>query len=271
MTPPADEGGDLTPARLQRLLRSPQFGHRVFYYPSIGSTNDRALELLDGGEAEGAIVLAEEQTRGRGRRDRTWHSPARAGVYVSILLRPALAGGQTPLLTLLAAVAVARALREAGGVEARIKWPNDLVVGRRKIGGILAESRGHASPPREVVVGIGINGNQVPEEFPPEVRPQATSLRIETGRRCDRAAVLASVLEEFERRYTRMLREGPAGTLREWEGLAVAPGGRVVVEGPSGRREGNVAGVDAEGALLLDTAAGRERIAFGEIVRTEWS
>src|SRR6059036_933249 len=132
----------LTPAALQTRLRAAVFGHRVFYYPAIGSTNDRALELAAAGEPEGAVVLAEEQTGGRGRRERTWHSPARLGIYVSIILRPLVPAARAPLFTFAAAVAVADALRESCGLQASIKWPNDVVAARRKIGGILGESRG---------------------------------------------------------------------------------------------------------------------------------
>src|SRR5262249_36013829 len=191
----------LAPAALQSYLRTAVFGHRVFYYPSIGSTNDRALDLADAGEAEGAIVLAEEQTGGRGRRRRTWQSPARLGIYVSVILRPNVEALRAPLFTFTAAVAVATALRRIARVQARIKWPNDVVVSRRKISGILAEARGSDPVIREMVLGIGINVNQRPEDFDSEVLERATSLRIETGEVVDRAVLLGSVLEGLEMRY----------------------------------------------------------------------
>lgn len=263
---------DLTPASLQRCLRTAVFGHRVFYYPSLGSTNDRALELLGAGEEEGALIVAEEQTRGRGRRERSWVSLPGAGIYASLILRPDLPAPQAPLVTFLAAVAVTRALRDSGVVVAGIKWPNDVVAGRRKIAGILAESRRAEPRVREMVVGIGINVGHRSSDFPADVRPRATSVRIETRRRVPRAPILAAVLENLERGYTRLLRGGRADLLREWEGLAAIPrGGRIIVEGPAGRSEGILAGLDEEGALLLDTGGGeRERIAFGEIVHATW-
>jgi len=132
----------LAPAALQSHLRTAVFGHRVFYYPTIGSTNDRALDLAVAGEPEGAVVLAEEQTGGRGRRERTWHSPARLGIYVSLILRPLVPATRAPLFTFTAAVAAASALRETCSLQAAIKWPNDVVVERRKIAGILGETRG---------------------------------------------------------------------------------------------------------------------------------
>jgi len=265
-------GQALTPASLERRLRTILFGHRVFYYRSLASTNDRALELAAAGEPEGVMVLAEEQTEGRGRRARSWQSAPNLGIYVSIVLRPGIAAPRAPLLTLVAAVAVTRALQDQAGVGARIKWPNDVMAGGRKIAGILAESRGGDPIVRDVVLGIGVNVNQGEEDFPPGIRSTATSVRIATGQTADRTALLAVILEECERRYARLVR-GEVDELRvEWAGLASTPhGGRVVVEGPGGRREGEIVGVDVEGALLLRVADGTSvRVPFGEIVQVAW-
>ena len=268
MTSPAP----LTPAALERCLRTATFGHRVYYYATIGSTNDRALELAAAGEPEGVLVLSEEQTRGRGRRERTWLSPPGLGIYASLILRPGIEAARAPLVTILAAVSVTRALRESAGITARIKWPNDVVVGHRKIAGILAESRGGDPIVREVVLGIGLNVNQDAGDFSPEVRAAATSVRLETGALHERASLLAAVLEECERGYGRLVRGDAEGLRAEWAALAATPpGGRVIVEGPGGRHEGVLDGMDGEGALLLQDAAGRTvRVAFGEIVRIAW-
>jgi BirA family biotin operon repressor/biotin-[acetyl-CoA-carboxylase] ligase len=258
----------LTPAALQRHLRSAVFGHRIFYYPTIDSTNERALELAAVEEPEGGLVLAEEQTAGRGRRDRSWSSQAYAGIYASLILRPAIPAARAPLLTFMAAVAVADALNEVCALRARIKWPNDVVVGRRKIAGILAEVRGSAPEIREMVVGIGVNVNQVEADLGGALAGKATSVRIETGAPADRAPILASILEGFERRYARLLRDGPGTLLREWESLsALAPGTPLAVDAPGGRLEGEFAGIDAEGALVVQARDGSvHRIPFGEII-----
>lgn len=264
--------GTLTPAALQRHLRSAVFGHRIVYYPTIGSTNDRALDLAAAGEPEGVVVLAEEQTGGRGRRDRTWDSRARLGIYVSLILRPDVTASRAPLFTFTAAVAVAEALRDTCRLQAGIKWPNDVVVGRRKIAGILGETRGSDPQVREMVMGMGVNVNQRPEDFGDALGDRATSVRVEGGAAVDRAPILAAILEGFERRYGRLLRGGSADLLKEWEALSAIPRGRrVVVEGPGGRCEGEVAGVDEEGALLLEEAGGAaRRVPFGEIVQSFW-
>jgi len=268
----AQAGEALTPAALQRHLRSAVFGHRIFYYPSIGSTNDRALDLATAGEPEGALVLAEEQTGGRGRRERIWESPACLGIYVSLVLRPGVPAAKAPMFTFTAAVATAEALRDTCRLPGCIKWPNDVVVGRRKVAGILGETRGSDPQIREMVIGIGVNVNQAPGDFAVELRERATSVRIEAGAPADRAALLASILEGFERRYARVLAGKPDDLLREWETLSAVPRGRrVAVEGPFGRCEGTVAGVDDEGALLLDTpGGGKTRVPFGEIVEALW-
>lgn len=267
---PANPAGEaLTPAALQRFLRSAVFGHRVFYYPTIGSTNDRALDLAAAGEPEGGLVLAEEQTSGKGRRDRSWHSCARVGIYASLILRPRLPAPRAPLFTFTAAVSVAAGLREACGLQVTIKWPNDIQVGARKIAGILGETRGSEVRIQEMVIGMGVNVNHAPTDFPAEVRHAATSVLIETRTPADRAPILAATLEAFERRYRKVLQGRSAEVLEEWESLSIAPRGRhVVVEGPEGRREGRVLGVDDEGALLLEAPGGAVvRLAFGEIVR----
>ncbi|PYT37520.1 MAG: biotin--[acetyl-CoA-carboxylase] ligase [Acidobacteria bacterium] len=273
MSPDRSPEEPLAPAALQSRLRTAVFGHRVFYYPTIGSTNDRALDLAAAGEPEGAVVLAEEQTGGRGRRERTWHSPARLGIYVSLILRPLVPATRAPLFTLTAAVATAEALRESLGLQASIKWPNDVVVARRKIAGILGETRGSDPLIREMVLGVGINVNHRREDFSREVLERATSVLIETGAIADRASLLAAILEGFERRYARLVRGQPADLLREWVSLSALPRGRtVVVAGPSGRSEGSMDGVDEEGALLLRLPDGRIlRVPFGEIVESSWT
>jgi BirA family biotin operon repressor/biotin-[acetyl-CoA-carboxylase] ligase len=260
----------LTPAALQRHLRSAVFGHRIFYYPSITSTNDRALELAADEEPEGGLVLAEEQTAGRGRRERSWTSQPYAGIYASLILRPAIAASRAPLMTFMAAVSIADALNEICGLRARIKWPNDVFVGRRKIAGVLAELRGSAPEIREMVIGMGVNVNQVEADFAGELARRATSVRVETGAPADRAPILAGILEGFERRYARLLRDGAATLLAEWQSLsALAPGAPLVVDGPTGRVEGQFAGIDEEGALVVQGRDGSlHRIPFGEILDT---
>jgi BirA family biotin operon repressor/biotin-[acetyl-CoA-carboxylase] ligase len=267
---PGKLAAPLTPAALQRRIGSASFGHRIYYYQTIGSTNERALELVAAGEPEGSLVLAEEQTAGRGRRDRSWTSRPYLGIYASLIIRPSIAAPCAPQFTLLAAVSAAVALRLAGGQNARIKWPNDLVVGRRKIAGVLGEVRGSAAQIREMVIGVGINVNHVIEDFPAALRHTATSVRIETGAPGDRVTILATLLEQLEGRYRRLLNDGPESLLREWESLSSLSLGReIVVRGASNPVRGVFRGIDQEGALLLTGADGATiRAPFGEVETT---
>ncbi len=264
---PGKFAAPLTPAALQRRIGSASFGHRIYYYPTIGSTNERALDLAAAGEPEGSLVLAEEQTAGRGRRDRSWTSRPYLGIYASLILRPVLATPCAPQFTLLAAVSAAEALRLACGQKTRIKWPNDLVVGRRKIAGVLGEVRGSAAQIRAMVIGVGINVNHAIEDFPAALRHTATSVRIETGAPGDRVAILAALLEQIEARYRRLLNDGPEALLREWESLSSLSLGReIVVRSASTPVRGVFRGIDQEGALLLTGENGATiRAPFGAV------
>jgi BirA family biotin operon repressor/biotin-[acetyl-CoA-carboxylase] ligase len=240
----------------------------VVYFPSVASTNDVAATLVRSGQPEGAVVLAEAQTRGRGRRGRAWHSPAGGGLYVSVVLSPGQAqrdgaGRATRLLTLAAGVALAEAIDTATGFAPDLKWPNDLYVGRRKLAGILAEATGVGfSDP--VVLGFGIN--VAATAFPPALRGRATSLDAELGRSVDRALLFGESLASLARRYGDLIEGRFDAILDAWRARAPgASGSRIRWEAADGVRSGVTAGIDDEGALLV-TAEGRlERIVAGEV------
>ena len=183
----------LAPDEVQPLLRG-RFGHTYRYVERCPSTQ----RLLQPEDEEGTVAVAEQQTEGRGRLGRSWHAPARTSVLVSILLRPQVAPPRLPELSLVAGEAVAGAIAEVTGLEPTIKLPNDVLLGGRKVAGILAE----ASEGR-VVLGIGLNANQTREELPAETQTEPTSLLLELGRRVDRAVLLASVLTRLEGAYDR--------------------------------------------------------------------
>ena len=170
----------LTPDMLKQRLKGSLFGKRIFHFFRTDSTNRVALELGHAGEPEGAVVLAEEQTAGRGRGGRAWHSERATGIYVTLLLRPKLAPVQAPLLTMMAGLSAHSAVQALTGLEVDLKWPNDLLVRGRKLGGILTEMHAEPGQIRFVIVGIGLNVNQ--EKFPGELANLATSLRAETGK-----------------------------------------------------------------------------------------
>jgi BirA family biotin operon repressor/biotin-[acetyl-CoA-carboxylase] ligase len=163
--------------------------------------------MMEAGEPEGSLVLAEEQMQGRGRRQRAWHSPSGLGVYASLILRPSLQAELLPLVSFAAAVGVVRAL-ESLSLTARIKWPNDILLGGKKAGGLLAEARGDG-PGVGVVVGLGLNVNQEEKDFPPELRGRITSLLLASGRAWDRHRVLSAILRAWEWEHEKLLEKAP--------------------------------------------------------------
>ena len=243
---------------------------RISYVDTVSSTNDVALRLAAAGAGDGTTVLAGGQTAGRGRQGRRWFSPPGAGLYFSLVLR---GGGAAPV-TLLAGVAVAEGVRAATGLPAEIEWPNDVVVrsppapragGRaRKLAGILAEASRLRGVADAVVVGIGINVERV--GYPAELARRASSLAAEVDGPVDRAAVLVEVLAALAR-WRRVLAEGGSPRmLARWEELAPACRGAVVAwSGAGGRRSGVTAGMDGDGALLVRSGDGLERLVAGEI------
>ena len=248
--------------RLGRLART------VVYLPVTGSTNDVAAQLIDAGGCEGAVVVAETQTAGRGRLRRAWYSPPGSGLYVSIVLAPGQARSDranraTRLTTLAAGVALAEAVEWASFLHATLKWPNDLYAGGRKLGGILAEATAPGTT-GEVVLGFGINVGAA--AYPPELRDRATSLESELGREVDRGPLFAESLVALDRRYDDLLAGRFDAILDAWRALAPAStGGRVAWPTASGPLSGTTAGIDRDGALLVDVGDRIERIVGGEV------
>jgi BirA family transcriptional regulator, biotin operon repressor / biotin---[acetyl-CoA-carboxylase] ligase len=235
-----------------------------------GSTNADLLARAAAGEPEGAVLAAEEQSAGRGRLGRAWTSPPRAALTFSVLLRPAaVPRARLGWLPLLAGVAVAAAVRDVAGVDARLKWPNDVLVGPAKLGGILAEAAGQA-----VVIGIGVNVSTGPAGLPPPgpgALP-ATSLRLEGTPDLDRSRLLAAILAGLERRYQAWSRVSGdterSGLRAEYTSLCATLGRRVRVELPGGRMvDGVAADLDADGRLLVSVPPDADLpVAAGDIV-----
>ena len=203
----------LTPDMLRQRLRGSLFGKRIYHFFKTDSTNQVALELGHAGEPEGAVIIAEEQTAGRGRAGHSWHSERAAGIYATILLRPRLAPVQAPLLTMMAGLSARAAVQSATGLSVDLKWPNDLMISGKKLGGILTEMHAEPSQVRFVIVGIGINVNQ--QRFPAELAGTSTSLRMETGKMQSRLEVLVQFLRQFESDYKELLSEGSGGVVKQ--------------------------------------------------------
>lgn len=248
---------------------------RVLFFNSIESTSDVAVLLAAEPDAEGAVVIADAQTAGRGRLGRRWHSPPACGLYVSVVLRGPLESGgpgrATSLLTLMAGVALAEAIEASTGLQPDIKWPNDLHVARRKLGGVLAEAVGvgrevgrDGGARDAIVLGYGINvGTRVQ---PPELRDRATSLEDESGRSIDRWALCVETLASLSRRYRDLSSGRFDAILDAWRSRAPASRGAPVAwTTPGGVVRGVTVGVDERGALLVRVGDRVERIVGGEI------
>ena len=245
----------LTPDMLRQRLKGSMFAKRIHHFFRTDSTNRVAMELGYAGEPEGAVVLAEEQTAGRGRAGRSWHSQRAAGIYVTLLLRPKISPVQAPLLTMMAGLSAHAAIQAQTGLQPDVKWPNDLILNGQKVGGILTEMHAEPTLVRFVIVGIGINMNQ--ETFPSELNRVATSLRVETGKNQSRLELLVRLLREFETDYNRLLREGSSSvTERFTQVSSYALGKKVRVTNGNEIYVGVTAGLRPEGLLQVQREDG---------------
>ena len=259
LPPPSDESAGpqdrYDAVRMRAKLSSRVFGRILEYSDRVGSTNDVILDLAGRGAPHGTVCLADEQSAGRGRRGYGWFSPPGCGIWASVLLRPRLSAALAPPLTLCTAAAVARVLEAATGVAVQIKWPNDLLMGDRKVAGILAETRVVAGDEPVIVVGMGINVNHPRDLFPDEISDSATSLRIESGGPVAREDLFLAIMSSFETAYGDYLASGPASMLAEVDARLAWRGRTVEADSPAGAA-GRVSRVDEEGGLVLDRRDG---------------
>jgi BirA family transcriptional regulator, biotin operon repressor / biotin---[acetyl-CoA-carboxylase] ligase len=255
----------LLPDEIREGLKTTIFGRKeIFYAEEIGSTNNKAKELAAGGALEGTLVVSETQAEGRGRRGRSWFSPPQEGIYVSLVLRPKISPMGVSKITLMSAVALAETLSSLTRVPVRIKWPNDLLLGGKKVAGILTEISGDMDAVNYVVVGLGLNVNTA--AFPEELRDKATSLRMETAQSFSRAEILKEYLGRWENGYKTLGGKGFIPLLRRWRELTDLVGRKVVVEGIDGCLGGTVEEIDDDGALILRGDDGRGyRIVSGDV------
>ena len=249
---------------LSRLPSIRIVGRDIQVFQETSSTNDVAEKLARDGVAEGVVVFAETQTKGRGRLGRKWLSPAGQGLWFSVLLRPALPLASITQLTVAAATAVVRAIRSETGLSPQIKWPNDILLGGKKVVGILTELSAELDRVRHVIIGIGVDVNVT--DFPAELREVATSLAAEAGRKFLRAEIAAAILRELDADYARVARGEFAALAEEWERQCVTLGRRVVIHIGDRTLTGRAESLDSDGALLLRGDYGHlERIIGGDV------
>ncbi len=255
----------LAPSLIRSELAHTELGHKIIHYFRTDSTNSVALQLDAHDGPHGTVVVAEEQTAGRGRLGRSWYSEKSSGIYCSIILRPPLSPAAAPILTLLAGVATHRAIRAVTGLSPDIRWPNDLLVNGKKICGILTEMKAELDRLHMVVLGIGINVNH--RAIPQELQEVATSLAIEGGKHYSRLQIVIELLREAERHYHMLLREGNAAIVREWSAeSSYAEGKRVRIKANGSEYTGTTAGLNTSGALKILRDDGQpELLVAGEI------
>ncbi len=246
--------------------RSGSIGWRVHYFEDLESTQQTAAEMASRSALHGEVVIAERQTAGRGRMGRTWHSPPGVNFYGTFILRPEMPVAEAPLLSLVAGVAVAETMEMVAPRIVALKWPNDIWLGGRKAGGLIAEA---VTDSRHrlvcVLLGIGLNLNLAPEDIPADLRERATSLMAATGRPCDRVELAGQLFSRLDSRYMEAMDGGFAAMRPVWERYSALTGRQVTVLDGQSRIGGTVRGIGPDGALLLEAEGRIVRILAGDV------
>lgn len=255
----------MTEAEIKSLLHTDWVAKEVLYFDTIDSTNTKAQELAEKGYPSGTLVVADKQESGKGRRGRSWVSPSGTGIFMTLMIKPDINPNNASMLTLVAALAVAKAITSVTGEEALIKWPNDIVVNGKKVCGILTEMNAQFDYINHIVVGIGINVHN--ESFPEEISQMASSLMIEAGgKRFHRAQIIAETMAYFEQYYDTFLKTQDLSALvREYDKLLVNRNKSVRVLDPKEPFDGKAMGITPKGELIVDTWESRKLVSSGEV------
>ncbi len=247
-------------------LKTQIIGSKIHYYPEIDSTNTRAAQLAEDGAPEGTLIITDYQTAGRGRENRKWVSPSNQNLLFSFVLRPPDSLQGVSQITTLAAVALCESIRNETGIPTVIKWPNDIRVGKKKLCGILTESKTLKNKVNYVIVGIGINVNTPSEDFPIELKDQATSLFIETHKIVSCENLFLTALHSMDKWYLETIKNGIDRVVTQWKELSDMPGKLVRIHNRSQSFEGYILNLDTDGGLLIRKKNGMtEKILSGEI------
>lgn len=255
----------MTEAEIKSLMHTEWVAKEVLYFDTIDSTNIKAQEFAEKGYPSGTLVVADKQESGKGRRGRSWVSPSGTGIFMTLMIKPDINPNNASMLTLVAALAVAKAITSVTGEEALIKWPNDIVVNGKKVCGILTEMNAQFDYINHIVVGIGINVHN--ESFPEEISQMASSLMIEAGgKRFHRAQIIAETMSYFEQYYDTFLKTQDLSALvREYDELLVNRNKSVRVLDPKEPFDGKAMGITPKGELIVDTWESRKLVSSGEV------
>lgn len=255
----------MSKAELESMIKTTWAGRKVVYYDTTDSTNSQARLAGENAGIHGTLFVADRQASGKGRRGRSWDSPEGVSIYMTILLRPQLLPVKAPMLTLVMALSVAEAVKEVTGLDACIKWPNDIVLNKKKICGILTEMSTEIDYINYVVTGVGINVNQ--KDFPEEIKKTATSLLLEQGTAVKRSELIAAVMRRYEENYEAFMRQEDLSELLEkYNEILVNRGHEVRILDPKGEYNACSSGINEKGELIVKTSEGEEKQIFaGEV------
>lgn len=255
----------ILPAEIKKNLKTKIFGKKIYSYRRVGSTNGVGFRLAEIGSEEGILIVADEQSKGKGRLGRSWYSPPRLGLWMSLLLRPDIPPFKAPGLSICAGLALAQAIKETTGIEAKIKWPNDCLIDGKKVGGILLELSAELDRINFVIVGIGVNVNHSVKDFPKNLAQIATSMKIELGKDISRLALLTSFLEKFEGIYLDFKKNGLSPQREMIKSYSSLLGKKVTVKFGKAKIEGMAEDIDDNGSLVIKTKKGERVVTAGEV------
>lgn len=260
----------LLPCEVNRYLNTEFMGKRIDYYDIIDSTTKVARNMCLGGNHEslnGTVIIAEEQTGGVGRLGRAWSSP-RGGIWISIILKPKIDMDHLFTLTMAASIAIVRAIKKETGIGSLIKWPNDIYIGDKKVGGLLVEISAEPDKINYCILGIGIDVNVRTDDFPDDIITPITSICAETGDLVNRASLIARILKEFEQRYKLLEEEEFTSVITEWKSLSLTLDKRIQIKTLTKTYTGVAIDIDGHGALIIRKDNGKiERCISGDIIR----
>lgn len=255
----------LLPGEIKKKLKTKILGKNILSYRTVGSTNRLGFRLAESGLGEGTLIVADEQTKGKGRMGRSWYSPPKLGLWISLILRPDIPPFKAPGLSLCAGLALAQAIGDLTGMDAKIKWPNDCLINGRKVGGILLELSAELDRINFVIVGIGVNVNHLSSDFPKKLSALATSIRIECGTEVSRLKLLTLFMKRFEVIYLDFKKNGLAPQRQLIKKLSSLLGKKVIVKFGKEKIEGVAQDIDDNGSLVIRTRKEKRVVRAGEV------
>jgi BirA family biotin operon repressor/biotin-[acetyl-CoA-carboxylase] ligase len=255
----------LLPGEIERNLRTKLLGKNILSYRTVGSTNQLGFRLAESGVGEGTLIVADEQTKGKGRMGKNWYSPPQLGLWMSLILRPDIPPFKAPGLSICAGLALAQTIGDLTGMDAKIKWPNDCLLNGRKVGGILLELSAELDRTNFVIAGIGVNVNHLPSDFPKKLLALATSIRMEWGRELSRINLLTLFMKRFEDIYLDFKKNGLAPQRQLIKKFSSLLGKKVEVKLGKEKIEGVAEDINDNGSLVIRTKKGERVVRAGEV------